>query len=317
MVQPLVSVTVPTYNQVRFVHDAIVSAVEQDYPNLEVVVGDDGSTDGTANVILECARRYPDRITSIVGEPHLGVTRNHNRTLRRCRGKYIAFHAGDDMFLPGKISKQVEWLEADERRVICVHDVELINSEGGRLFIAGGRLAGRGAGMVIRNGSFMGVSVMLRAAALPPDGFDERLLVGSDWKLWIDCLAAGGLYGYVDGVYARYRLHRDSVTKSDMTLRASLYDCLLTLELVEASYPHLAQHCRYGRARVFLDIARWYSSHGDAQNARAFVTSALRKCPEMTVRMLLTSLPAPIRRALSTVFRQIPPSVQGLAQGIL
>jgi len=76
--QPLVSIHIITYNQIDFIHDTLTSALEQDYENLEVVVADDGSTDGTAEVILEYAKKYPNRLLPLVGGPNLGITGNSN-----------------------------------------------------------------------------------------------------------------------------------------------------------------------------------------------------------------------------------------------
>src|SRR5262245_26145379 len=118
---PLVSVCIVTFNQANFVQRALLSAVEQDYPNLEVLVADDGSTDGTAEVLQRLAQQYPERVQLLPIEPNrgiAGIARNYNRALTNARGKYVALLDGDDEFLPGKIRKQVEWLEADERRVL-------------------------------------------------------------------------------------------------------------------------------------------------------------------------------------------------------
>ena len=110
MTDPLVSVMLPAYNQEEFVREAIESAADQSCSNLEVVVSDDGSTDGTVDIILECARKYPGRVIPLVNQPHFGITGNCNRNLKACKGRYIAFSAGDDVFLPGKITKQVEFI---------------------------------------------------------------------------------------------------------------------------------------------------------------------------------------------------------------
>src|SRR5215218_8290049 len=115
MAEPLVSVFVPCYNQELYVDDAIRSAVEQDYGDVEVLCGDDGSTDGTPDRIRDWAARHPGRVIPLLG-PHRGMTSNCNRIWQHVRGKYIFGHAGDDIFLPGKIRKQVDWLEQDERR---------------------------------------------------------------------------------------------------------------------------------------------------------------------------------------------------------
>src|SRR5689334_23285444 len=100
MSRPLVSVLVVAYNQISFIADTLASAVEHDYENLQVVVADDGSTDGTTDVVLDFARRHPGRVVPLTGGPNLGITRNCNRGLTACKGEYVAFLGGDDLFLP-------------------------------------------------------------------------------------------------------------------------------------------------------------------------------------------------------------------------
>ena len=145
---PLVSIVILTYNEERWVEEAVRSAVGQDYPRLEVLVADDASTDGTAAIVSRIADEFPDRVAPMLGEENVGVTRNCNRALRACNGRYVAFCGGDDALLPGKIRAQVEWLKGDEERVLCTHDVEIVDEDGRveELLSARGRLrAGRGA----------------------------------------------------------------------------------------------------------------------------------------------------------------------------
>jgi glycosyltransferase involved in cell wall biosynthesis len=295
MTKPLVSVFMPAYNQVEFVAEALQSAIDQDYPNLQVVAGDDSSTDGTAEIIMEYAHKYPDRVTPIVGEPHLGITRNCNRVLKACTGKYIAFHAGDDVYLPGKISTQVEWLEADERRVLCGHDVEAFDSDTGRRLYLWSKVYGLrrgwGADLIVRyHVPYGGVTVMLRAAAMPAYGYDERVAIISDWKLWIDCLAGGGYFGYVEGIYARYRRHAQSLTAriglDREAQQASLRDHLLVLDLVEADHPELAQSCNYARASVYRWQASYHLVTGNRRAAFRWLIRSFRQRPQ--TKALLT-----------------------------
>lgn len=306
MNQPLVSVFMPAYNQVEFVAEALQSAVDQDYPNLEVVAGDDGSVDGTDDIIRDYARRYPDRVKPIVGEPHVGLTPNCNRTFKTCTGKYIACFAGDDMYLPGKITRQVEWLEADERRVMCGHDVEAFDSDTGRRLSLdsdhGPLRAGRGAEAIVRYGpAYSGVSIMVRASAIPSSGFDERLPIVSDWKFQIDYLAAGGEYGFIEGVYARYRRHVRSVSL-DLMRPQYLEDKFKLLDLVEATYPHLARACRHARARLLYVVGSERLLRGDRTAARQYlgrtVTQDLWLSWKVPIKLALACLPEALTRRL-------------------
>jgi glycosyltransferase involved in cell wall biosynthesis len=110
---PMVSVHVISYNQEKYVAEAIESAVNQDYPNLEVVVSDDASTDRTVSIIRDLESLHPGKIAALYNKTNVGVTSNSNRALSAFSGDFVAFLGGDDVLLPGKISAQVEWFRRD------------------------------------------------------------------------------------------------------------------------------------------------------------------------------------------------------------
>ena len=283
MPRPLVSVCFVTYNHAEFVSHALRSALAQDYSNFEIVIADDGSTDGTADIVQHFATENPERVVLLPRRANQGIpgiVGNYNRVLRGCRGEYIAFLEGDDVFLPGKIAKQVEWLETDERRVLCGHDVEVFDSASNKRLYLMSELVpmrrGRGAGLIVRhNVPFSTVSIMIRAAAVPTQGFDDRLRIVLDWKFWIDSLAAGGHFGYVEGVLARYRRHPTNITKHYFQTRQD--DQFVTLALVESRYPRLIAACRYSRARVLLSSGVGCLRRGERSQARYYFLNALRQ----------------------------------------
>jgi glycosyltransferase involved in cell wall biosynthesis len=269
-VTPLVSAILPTYNQAAFVESAVLSAVEQDYPHLQVVVSDDGSTDGTDEIVRDLARRFPDRVTAIVGLPNIGVTENCNRALRACRGELVAFHAGDDLWLPGKITRQVEWFAEDERRVLCGHDVEVFDSESGQRLSLWSEVqappAGDDARLFVRDGHpWHPLSNMARARVLPPRGYDTRIPLASDWKFFVDCVARGGAFGQIPGVSARYRSWAGNVSKRR---RAMWDDVFRTLDLIEAEYPWLADAAGEYRAKAYAHRGHEELVAGSAGEAR-------------------------------------------------
>lgn len=237
---PLVSVAIVSYNHSQFVGSAIESVLAQDYPNVEIVVADDASTDGTAEVLAEYARRHPERIRVIVQPHNVGITANCNAALGMARGEYIAFLGSDDLMLAGKLRAQVEQMEADPSCVLSYHDLDVFQSETDRtLWRFSQRNAPRegGARTLIRHGCFNGAcSTMLRASAMPTNGFDERIVHGSDWLFWIRT-AEKGKVRYVDRVLGRYRRHGTNVT-GDPALQAALaQDLLATMMILLAEKP--------------------------------------------------------------------------------
>lgn len=306
MPQPSVTVHLVSYNQIAYIDEAMRSAVEQDYDNLEVVCCDDGSTDGTAERIQEWAERYPGRVVPVLG-PHVGITANCNRMLPVARGEYIFHHAGDDVYLPGKVKKQVEWLEEDERRVMCGHAAEGFDAATGKLLYLTTDfrplVRGRGAQWMIEHfGLFPEISVAVRRSAYPPGGYDERVGVVSAFKLNMDILANGGEYGYVDGVLARYRMHPHSLgrrSNSEPEMHRQFLEGYLTaLAIIEANHPNLIASCRKLRARLLFTEGRWHQQRHELKAARHDFAAAARDNPTLVLKAAaayaLTLLPASI-----------------------
>lgn len=100
-----VSIIIPTYNYKKFVCDAIDSVLNQDYENIEVIVIDDGSTDGTR----ECLEKYGDKILYVY-QDNQGPSVARNTGLQLATGDYLGFLDADDVFQAGKITKQVSFL---------------------------------------------------------------------------------------------------------------------------------------------------------------------------------------------------------------
>ena len=104
--KPRVSVIIPTYNRAKFLLDAIESVLNQTYPNVEIIVIDDGSTDNTKEVL----KPFDGKIRYLSSN-HSGVAHARNLGMRAASGKYIAFLDSDDMYLPYKLSLQVDFIE--------------------------------------------------------------------------------------------------------------------------------------------------------------------------------------------------------------
>ena len=114
---PLVSILIPTYNSVDFVEDTVRSIMNQTYTNIEIVIVDDASTDGTMK-ILEKLSKEDKRIKLLQNKKNLGITDNMNNGIHKCNGKYIAILDGDDWAYPYRIEEQVKLMEKDEEVVL-------------------------------------------------------------------------------------------------------------------------------------------------------------------------------------------------------
>lgn len=130
-INPLVSVKMITYNHAPYISQAIEGVLMQktNFP-FELVIGEDCSTDGTREIVLDYQKRYSNIIRIITSEKNVGAKRNSLRAIKACRGKYIAFCEGDDYWHhPNKLQKQINYLEKNPKcgLVLCdcdIHDVK-------------------------------------------------------------------------------------------------------------------------------------------------------------------------------------------------
>ena len=272
MKEPKVSVLIPSYNQEAVIEQTVMSALTQNYDNLEVVVSDDASRDGTPQILTDIQSRYPERLKIFLHQSNLGVTQNHNRGLLQCRGDFIAFQDGDDLFLPGKIKKQVEFMLGHPDCTISSHDVDVFDSETGKtLYLWSQRFGQREGGIreLVRYGNYLSsVSVMVRRIHLPEYGYDDRIRIGSDWLLWLEVLSRGqGRICYLDEVLARYRRHAGNLTNVS---NWKYEDQFITLGLVETKWPSLLFPARMRRSEIQFMIGMSAFSQKRLKDARKY-----------------------------------------------
>ena len=232
---PLVSVAIVSCNHRDYLIECIESVRAQNYENVELVIGDDASEDGSQSYLetLSGDRRFV-RVATILHGARVGITRNTNAVLSCCSGKYIAWMGGDDVMLPGKIRKQVEVLEAEPEIELCFHDLILFESCSGKYLgnMNGPDTPRRGTWVqLVQLGTINGAcSTMTRN----PGGrvkFNERYPVASDWRFWIDLLrSSGGQFVYLDEVLGKYRRHGGNVSSAGGPhYRQAMLDHFLTI----------------------------------------------------------------------------------------
>jgi len=124
--EPLVSVSMITYNHNPYIIRAIegVLCQETSFP-IELLIGEDCSTDGTREIVFDYAQRFPDRIRLLTAESNVGAKANIRRVYAAARGKYMAWCEGDDYWHdPGKLQMQVDFLESHPEYVMVHTDCD-------------------------------------------------------------------------------------------------------------------------------------------------------------------------------------------------
>jgi glycosyltransferase involved in cell wall biosynthesis len=135
MTEPLVSIMMITYNHAPFIAQAIEGVLQQNtnFP-IELVIGEDCSTDVTREIVIDYQRKHPDIIRVITSDKNVGAKKNGLRTLRAGRGKYIAFCEGDDYWHDNnKLQKQVDYLETHPECGLVYSSYDVFHVKSGKL----------------------------------------------------------------------------------------------------------------------------------------------------------------------------------------
>lgn len=219
----LVSVIIPAYNVGPHIAEAIDSVLSQDYPQIEVIVVDDGSKDDTADVV---ANRYPQ--ATLIRKANGGAATARNAGIREAHGEFIAFLDADDIWLPGKLTAQVDYFHAHpEVGMSCTGFSQWVCDENGvfpdplTVIPAQGDLAVDAIDadlsgwiyhkLLLRNFVWTTV-VMMRRSLIDKVGFyDESYRLGQDYEYFLRASRETEVHR-LTRAYALYRQHPGSAT---------------------------------------------------------------------------------------------------------
>ena len=217
---PRVSVVMPIYNGAEFLAPSIDSVLAQTIPDFELILVDDGSTDGTAEIIRAYAARDA-RIISIA-KPNSGIADTLNRGLAAARGEWIARLDADDLMVPERLERQLAFVAANPDLVAAGSYYEIIDpagvSHGTRLPLP--RTRDELAGFLAAREplSFLHPSMMFRRqVALDLDGYDKQTEPAEDVDLFARMLATGAPILIQPEVLLRYRVHSNAVSAKSAT----------------------------------------------------------------------------------------------------
>ncbi|MGY1760601.1 glycosyltransferase [Geodermatophilus sp. SYSU D00779] len=283
MSEPLVSILVPTYNGERFIDAALCSALAQTHRNIEVIVGDDASTDGTPEILAAFAAADP-RVRVIRHPDNIGAFENPKQLFQAARGEFIKFLLHDDVLAPNCVRTLVRGMEASPGTSMAFSRRELIGEDGQpvaghqfpQLADRPGLIEGRALGdLVLENcANVIGelTTVLFRrvdvdAATLwQIDG--RRLAANGDVALWLRLLARGHAF-YTPEVLSSFRRHPNQTSYDPRIMAGGIRD-----------WPSLVD---WGRRQGFvLDPTQQRRAHAQVLITAAQVHAAFLDSPDCT-----------------------------------
>jgi glycosyltransferase involved in cell wall biosynthesis len=277
--RPLVSVVVPSYQQGRFLEEALRSMLDQEYEPLEVIVVDGGSTDESVEVI----RRHSDRLVWWVTEPDDGQADALNKGFGRARGEILGWLCSDDVLLPGAIARVVDALESDLDALLVYGEALFVDEDGGEIFPLEPRpfeleaMVRACANHVVQPGS------LFRRRAWDAAGpFNVRGHYLFDFEFALSVARFGTVVAIPDRL-ALYRVHPESKSGGASLLKARDYVRFADEVLAGSDLPGAEE----GRARAYLAAGDYFYDGGDLGRARRYLARSLRLRPTRRAAALL------------------------------
>lgn len=277
MQQPLVTIVTPSYNQGHFIRATIESVLSQDYPNIEYIVMDGGSTDDTARIVGE----YSNRLT-FISERDRGQSHAINKGFRMARGEIVAWINSDDIILPGAVTCAVSAFQQDPKIGAVYGDGNLIDYRGNVTMRFPATIPFNLWYLVYALDYILQQTTYFRRAIFDDIGFlDETLHWGLDWDLLI---RIGKKYPirYIPQMMGCLREYGEAKTFS-------------------------------GGHRRFRELVRIMRKHGDMRYPPGYIAYGLLTYQEILCRRLpLKFMRAIIRRAAKSIYEPVLSHCQGL-----
>jgi glycosyltransferase involved in cell wall biosynthesis len=301
--RPLISVIIPTYNVARYVSCAVESALAQSYRPLEVIVVDDGSTDGTAEALKPFGRQIRN-----VYQPNQGPAVARNRGIREATGPWLAFLDADDRWLPHKLAVQADCLAANPNVGLVHSNLFFWDEATGQRWQPDRErhlFAGHCYAQFFRRNGVNLSSVLLRRDCLDKAGvFDPRIDKPSteDYDLWIR-IARHFELAYLREPLLLYRLHPASGSKKMAVMfEQELYVIRKALHSDAGWQERFGKQAVADRLFELLAVAAYLQfDAGNLVRARDYLSQALRlRSSDRYYRLLwlATWFPPTVVRAL-------------------
>lgn len=218
----LVTVIIPAYNRVNYIEDTVRSVLSQTYENIELIVVDDGSSDGTFEILKKFEEEGNLRLMFHPGRINKGQSAAINVGLKASKGEFVAILDSDDLFAPHKLKSQVDYLNANEDIGLVYGKGIAIDGSGNHLYDIeyGGKEKLNDPGSILLDCYFLlpQNSLVRRSVYQTVGLFEEKFRAGQDHDMLIR-IAEKAKIAYLPEVFFYYRRHDSSISTNGQTVR--------------------------------------------------------------------------------------------------
>lgn len=266
---PLVTVVCMCYNHGKFLNEALHSVVNQSYPNIELIICDDASTDDSVAVIQSFVAKYPSTKT-ILNTQNTGNCTLFNKALKIAKGKYIIDLATDDILLENRIEKQVQFFEKQTPQTgIIYHHANLINEFGDKISDTLKQAVFQGNVLEHVIGQYFvcpPTMMMRKEMLLSINGYNEPLAY-EDFDLWVRAAENWHFY-FQNEILTSKRIlstslsatfkHNDAIQLSTLKICEYIYSIANTVELQKALSKRVSFELRFALRNKQFNVLKAY-----------------------------------------------------------
>jgi len=286
---PRVSVCIPSYNHALYLPAAVESVLGQTYDDLEVVIVDDGSTDGSLAIAETYAARYPNRVRVFThpGHSNRGISETANLGYLKSRGEFWSGLPSDDVLYPDKLESQVAFLDSHPE-IGWVYSYGELTDEtlhpipDAALFGKDLTRDRNPLHLLIQKNLIPGMSVLARRSCTERVGKHEPGLIYSDWEFWLRLLAQCRP-AFIARPLIRYRVHSYNTSGGQVEPRENLRRGMAVMKSVRAKAKAIGGGLAAPRSLALLELQTAYYSFclGDEQEALHLLHKAFGEDPTL------------------------------------
>ncbi len=294
----MVTVVVCTYNHARFIEDAIAGALLQDYPNLEIIISDDCSPDGTYEVMKQYMRNHPtDKHIILNGnKKNMGLVPHLNYLMQNLvHGDIVVLAGGDDISMPHRVSETVEVFKRDESIKMVTGQMERINAAGEPIEQVPPMADGKYymGDSYIRSLTFMCGAPGMAFRREVWDTFDPLLkeCPTEDSVLRFRALLMGALY-VSPNIFIKYRVHENNISRpSNMSnLKTSGLVAQLKHDLMIATERGMVSDSLAKRLEKKIAIFKYNRNLGILKYGKPKIVRGIIKIPQIILQKWITKI---------------------------